>query len=597
MVKLVESSQSSWFGQKRRWLHRSSVLPLLAWLVIGVAASSMAQETAIDFFPESSVAVVEVKHPDALIAKIAEHRLIKTAWEMPQVERMLATPQAAMAQLGLKLLEGQLGEPILETIKENTSGGLWVGVDLPTQGVVMVFRAKEEDRLKRVAGKVLKFAASAAQQGGNDVPFKKTKYRDAAAAEFDKAIIARYKNWFVVCNKKELAKQVVDRMIDGEPSGLSSKAWYQKAKRQNEAADIIAAVDLAQLRGVAKNGAVFSGQTDNPGIELLFGGVLDLLKHSPAMYASLEFSNDLAISVEAPFDESWTNESREYFYGQQMSGKAPTLLQPENTIAGVTSYRDVGQWWLAKEELYAENVIAQLAQTDSQLSTIFSGMDFGEDVLGALQPGVQILVTENKYKTEHEPDVKLPSFALVGKLKDPKRLNRKLKIAFQSVIGFANINLGMNGQPQLDVETETLGTSKLTSASYFVEEGAEEGLVLFNFAPTIAFEGENLVLASTRELAVEICELLKAKAKPTPNRQESSNTSVHISGPMLTRILELNRESLIAQNMLEEGNDRDEAETQIELVLSVLDLFKDAGLDYQIGSEEMRLDLNIRFEK
>ncbi len=263
-------------------------------------------------------------------------------------------------------------------------------------------------------------------------------------------------------------------------------------------------------------------------------------------------------------------------------------------IANLTSYRDIGLWWLSKEELYAENVIAQLAQADSQLSTIFSGMDFGQDVLGSLEPGVQLIFAENKYDEKYIPDVKIPAIAMVGKLKDPDKLRRKLGIAFQSVVGFANINLGMNGQPQLEVETETIGDTKIKSAKYFYEEGTEEGLLLFNFTPTIAFQGSNLILSSNRDLAIELAEL---SAQQEVDAVEEINTRIHIDGQALHKILSANRESLVAQNMLEEGNERQAAETQIGLLLTIADLFRDAKLDYEITPKQMKAEFTVRFDE
>ena len=79
-------------------------------------------------------------------------------------------------------------------------------------------------------------------------------------------------------------------------------------------------------------------------------------------------------------------------------------------------YRDLGRWWLAKEELFSEKVIANLSLAESQLSTFFGNADFGEEILGALQPGLRLVVKPQEYKPGIAPDIKLPAFALVGRL-------------------------------------------------------------------------------------------------------------------------------------------------------------------------------------
>ncbi len=206
----------------------------------------------------------------------------------------------------------------------------------------------------------------------------------------------------------------------------------------------------------------------------------------------------------------------------------------------------------------------------------------------ALEPGVQVVIAENNFDEEHVPDIRLPGFALVGKLKDADQVQRRLKIAFQSVIGFANINLGMQGQPQLDLETEKVGETKVSSASYVFDDDVEDGLLLFNFNPTVAFRGDHIVIASSRPLAVELAHMTAELAENC-----ESNTLLHVDGEKLHRILESNREPLIAQNMLEKGHDRKTAENEIESLLAIVELFKESELDFRVEADEMKLNLKV----
>lgn len=559
------------------------------------SANSHAQEkpSAADYLPNTTAVFVHVEKPAELIETIETHPVVNHVLEMKEVKRLMRSPQFAMAMLGRGLLETQIEESVIDALKTNTANGLWVGVDTATQGVVIMFNSKDEDRLKRVAGQILKLVSTTAGNDGKKTPFKKQEYRDAIAAEFDGFLVVRYKSWFLLTNKSDFAKQIVDNMVDGADSPLADQAWFKQAISQREQADVWAAVDLETVRKSAPDQEPFIGRTDNPGVELIFGGILDALQHTPVAIGGLNINENIDLTLATPFDAQWANEAREFFFGKDLGGFAPKALAPKNVIASLTSYRDIGLWWLSKEELYAERVIAELAQADSQLSTIFSGMDFGQDVLGTLEPGVQIIVAENKYDEKYVPDVKIPAIALVGKLKDPDKLRRKLGIAFQSVVGFANINLGMNGQPQLEVETESIGETKIKSAKYYYEDGTEEGLLLFNFAPTVAFQGSNLILSSNRDLAIELAEL---SASQDSNAVEDLNTRVQIDGQALHKILTANRASLVAQNMLEEGNERKAAETQIDLLLTIADLFQNAQLDYEINSRQMRAQFTVRFD-
>ena len=575
-----------------------SVLYLLFVFIVGLcSAPSIAtaqQASASNYLPGTTAVYAHVADPSELIETVETHPVLHHVMEMKQVQQLMRSPQFAMAMLGRGMLEQQLGESVFETAKRVAANGLWIAVDTETNGAIVMFQSEDEAYLKKTAGKVLKFVSTMAAQGGDKEPFKKQDYRGAVAAEFDGLVVARYENWFMMTNEGDLAKKVVDSMVDGSDSSLANSDWFKGAIANQTKADVWTAIDVEKVRELVGEKEPFLGRTDNPGVELIFGGVLDLLKNTPVAFGELNINEQIDLSLAAPFDAKWANESREFFFGKDLGGFAPKALAPKNMIANLTSYRDVGLWWLSKEELYAESVIAELANADSQLSTIFSGMDFGQDVLGSLEPGVQIVVTENTYDKEYVPDIKIPAFALVGKLKNPAKLKRKLKIAFQSVVGFANINLGMNGQPQLELESEKIGDTSLSAAEYFYEDGTEEGLLLFNFGPTIAFHGSHLILSSKRELAVELAEMV---AKGNVDGVEDKNTKALIDGQMLHQVLVANREALVAQNMLEDGNTKKEAEKQMDIVFAIADLFKDIQLDYDVTDQQMKVDVRVRFDE
>jgi hypothetical protein len=564
--------------------------------IVLIGNDTLAQQTDIpaNYFPASTAIYLQIDQPDQMIDKIAKHPLVESVSELKQVKKILFSPQFAMAMLAKGLIEAEIEEPLLNATKTCVSRGLALGIDSKTNGFAIVFRSSDEAKLKRLVGSILNVVAVGAKQEGQEIPFKKKKYRAAVAAEFDGFIIARYQSWFVIADKPRLARKIVDNLID-EPNGsLADQKWFQQVLRQNGAADAWLAIDLDSVRsaGVAKD--LFRGSTDNPGAELVVGGIFDALKHAPVATGQLQLDQDLDFTLKLPFDAEWASKPRRFFFGQQLEGVAPAPLLPENLIANIVSYRDVADWWLSKEDLFEEAVIAQLAQADSQLSTIFSGMDFGEDVLGALQPGVQIVVTENKFDEQYLPDIKLPAFALIGKLKEPEKIRRRLRIAFQSVIGFANINLGMQGQPQLDLETERIGSTTISAAQYFYDDQTEEGLLLFNFSPTIAFQGPYLIVSSSRDLAIELAEFATKNPDGDVKDLSPTNTSVEIDARVLSRILNENRESLIANNMLEEGHGRKEAEDEIGILLAIVDMLNDGRLDFQIKPDEMRLNLQLR---
>jgi hypothetical protein len=81
-------------------------------------------------------------------------------------------------------------------------------------------------------------------------------------------------------------------------------------------------------------------------------------------------------------------------------------------------------------------------------------------------------------------------------------------------------------------------------------------------------------------------------ADPTVE-ERNTNTLLEIDGAALFQTLLDNREQLVAQNMLEEGHSKEEAEGEIDMLLSILTLFKAAHLELRFSS---RAELNVHLE-
>ena len=566
---------------------------------------SASQEAfASEFFPATTSVYFCVGEAPQLIEKIERHPLVAAIAELPQFKELIASPQFVIATLATALVEAQTNESILSSLKSNLALGLAIGFDPESEGLAIIFRSNDEAKLKRLVGTILKVVAGGAKQEGRPVPFQKGTYRELVTAEFGDAVIARYQDWFIVSNKRALAKTIGDNLMDGTKNSLATQTWFKAAVKSQSPSDVWVAMDLTSVREKGLAPDLFRGRTNNPGAELVLGGLLDAFKHAPCLSGHLNFDRQLDLTFELPFDPQWADSARRFFYGENLQGTAPQPLLPKRLVANLVSYRDVADWWLSKENLFEENVIAQLAQADSQLSTIFSGMDFGEDVLGALQPGIQIVVTEKTFTDKYVPDIRLPAFALVGKLKESDQIRRKMKIAYQSLIGFANITLGMEGQPQLDLETEDIGEAKISAAQYVYDDKTEAGLLLFNFSPTMAFQGPYMILSSDRELAIELTKLVvelppkgTANSAPddAPSRPAILNTHFDFDSVVLSRILKNNRDGMVSQNMLEKGHGRKEAETEVDLIFGVVDLIQNGQLDFQINPTDMKLAVQLRF--
>ena len=567
---------------------------LLAPAQIWAQAQSHNKSGAEIFSPSTAV-YIELGDPAETIETLVDHPLVEKMEQLDAVKAFLQSQEYNVFRLGLGFIESQIGSDWQTTLSKITDRGMFLGMDPGSEEMVIAFRTSDQAMLKKTAETILSWVLRTADENGDDQPFELSKYRGHAVAEFDNFSISRIDDWFVVSNKTASVEKTVDRLLDRSGKSLAQSRRFKAARKQQggNRAGSWSYVDVATIRDAGMAEELFSGQTDNPGVELVFGGLLDAFQHADFASASIEL-NDSALVIRAglPFDPATSNEARAFFYGPRHTGRAPVGLKPKNLALNVLSYRDIGGWWLSKEDLFEENVIAGLAQADSQLSTVFGGLDFGTDVLGVLKPGVQIVVTERVFEKGYDPDVKVPSFALVARLDEPEDVQRRFRVAFQSLIGFANLGMGQQGLPQLEIETEKSEGATISSATYFMADDMDANLIQYNFSPSIAFHADYFVISSTRQLAQELIELARKQLEP---KTIESNTLLAADARVVEKLLRQNRESLIAQNMLENGHGRQEAEGEVDVLFAVLELLGDAKLDFRVEPDQMTFEFQLSF--
>jgi acyl-CoA reductase-like NAD-dependent aldehyde dehydrogenase len=120
--------------------------------------------------------------------------------------------------------------------------------------------------------------------------------------------------------------------------------------------------------------------------------------------------------------------------------------------------------------------------------------------------------------------------------------------------------------------------------------------VRFNFQPVLAMPGDYLILSSTDALAKDLMDALKRAADAGPATLAGKHSLVELNGDALAALLQANREALIRQNMVEKGHTREQAESEIGMLLTIADSI--AHIKLEAGDEaakqlaiELKLDV------
>jgi hypothetical protein len=573
--------------------------------VLKGSKTSLADATPIDWLPTTTIAHLKIEPAKDVV----DHPIRKRIQESEVFRKIWLQPELMQLRGGLTVLEFVLGDRVDSLLKRINHGGMHVAYDRETKGLVILSKTESEEWLVDYLDKLKTLALNDAKSKKKPNPIQEKDYRGIKGTKLQDVIVAPLGDWLMVTNKPNLAKEVIDRFLEPSLDTLAANKPFQAAKNQLDQITASAGeqhvgtlfLDVESIRNAGMAKKLFDKKPKDFGAELILGGLLVAVEATPLACSRLYLSDDgLRLISRIPFDSDATGDSRDFFYGPKGKGTAPKLFGLADSMASASAYRNASLLWLRAGDLFDQKVNDQLAQADNTLTTLFSGKDFGEDILGAIEPELQLVVAKQVFAQEKVPSIKLPSFALIGTLKDPAKMQRELKRTFQSLVGFLNIVGAMEGQPQLELMTDSsLPTGpQFHWAEYLFDSDKkyDNGLpIQFNFTPCIAFDGPRVVVSSTMPLAKEILKQQSSK-EPAP-ASVGTNTNVQLDVASLKEILNANRETLIANNILEKGHSRDKAEKEIDLLMSILGMFKElAGTLRFDQCAEVSLQLSLKGE-
>ena len=558
-----------------------------------------AQETAAGILPKSTAGYLEISKPAQLLQEIKSHPLIGDLKRSEAGQRIVLDPKFLQFQVMLSFLELRLGMTWDEAITVLTEGGVALAVDPQTNGFALLMKARSEEELDSLLKNVMALAREDAKGKGKSDPYSSEEYRGLTVYKTKDGGFATHGRWFLTANKGDLGRQMLDRLLDGGDETLAHNSQFVQAQADRGESTIWGFADVKSIRERNAAQKALFGQAGNPLIELVVGGLQEVLRHSPYVTAAATLQpNRFTLKLQAPHDPAQIDESRRYWFGKTGLGSADPLPELDQLIFGLSTYRDTSAMWLRSGDLFDERMNDKLAEADNTLTTLFAGKDFGTDILGSFHPQLQVVATRQTFAADRpQPAIKLPAFGLTAHVKNVETTPRELRRTFQSLIGFLNVVGAQNGQPQLELNFDKANGVDVISAEYVPEAGQEQSTtapINFNFAPSVAFNGDRFALGSTRDLAIR---LVTTEAPRT--REENSaviNTVAQIQTHTLRAALQDNEEQLISQNMLEKGHTRSEAEEEIGTLIELLGIISGAQLQISTAPKEgvfqVQLEIN-----
>jgi hypothetical protein len=593
--------------------------PGRTWAKIGIAAALLllsrtasAEKTAPEILPASATAYVEVSRPGDLLALI-DSRVGKEIRQSDAFAQAIASPKFREFRQALAAIEERSGMTWRPALEATTSGGLAAAFDMSTQGIVILAHPDDLKSADAVRDAFFSLARDDARSKGNPDPVEARTYRGMTTYRIADVTVANVGDWVMLSNKPALAKAVADTFLDGGKTLEADKQFREARELAGQVGPHPAAWGFVRL-GTIRFLARLAHQplldpkykSDNPVAEMILGGLLPVLRNTPYVTVAVstqEHGPKLALA--SPNDPAWAEPQSKFYFAPPGEGAARPLT-PRGTVLSLSTYRDVSAMWQSAPDLFTEDIAAKLAQADSSLSTIFGGRRFSSDVLSAIKPQIRFVVARQDYHSAGaaEPTVRLPGAALVLGIKPDQlaAVRRELRVGFQSVVAFANIDGGPKGRPLLEIQTEKRSGAEIQYATYEAPDAggaAKSGKpaaptadMYLNFSPALALSEKYIILSSTRQLAEELADL--ASRQDDKDAATDQNTVIKIDARPAAELIRENREQLVAQNMLEKGHDRAQAEKQIDLLRTIVEAFRDASLRLVPAEKSIRLELQVR---
>jgi hypothetical protein len=556
------------------------------WPAIALAIAAWISQPAhadgpkgADWASKDAAIYVEATHPEFLLDRLLDPKLQAKLHAIPRYEKFLKGDQFHQLQNGATFVSNLLDTTWDKGLRKLAGGGIVLVVEAepgkPPWGFIAI-TPTDPAFLAKAEAQIVGIARADAQGKGQPDPFKETVHRGVTFYASKDIAYGIVQDTLVIAQSADALKLVVDRSKDGKGSSITSNPDW-KARHDRVKGDTLAwgFVRLDRLRQIdAKKFTI--PETTNPGPTFLLGSWIDVLRKAPWAATKLTWTDShLTADVTLPTPPGGLSEPFKKFLPPKGVGAAAPL-RPRGVIASLTLWRDVSAIWEVRNDLFTPEFVQGLAQLDTFAGQYFGGRDFGSGVLGAIGPEWRIVVAEQDYtKIKPVPDLKLPAVALVIDVRpEDEEFAQRLKVAFQSFVGLANLGTAQSKSPPLELGSEAVDGVTIATTKFMLPKGSADSKEPVhqrqNYSPSVAQVDNHFIISSSLGLIKDLIPVLRTQDMRQRLPTVDATVLIEADGTAVARVLDVNRQRLVTQNMLEKGNDKATASGEIDLLLGLL---------------------------
>ncbi|MGQ9562488.1 MAG: hypothetical protein ACUVTH_03055 [Thermogutta sp.] len=578
---------------------RSTITAFLTVTVVAFAVfignSSYAADVddLCSWISKDVVIALVIREPRQLIEEWKKSSLRQGLQQHPLFQQALKNPGMQQAETVVNLLELQTKHDRYELLGKTLGRGMVVAL-LPQNRVVAIVQAEDAEVLQQVHEFFLGLAKLDAANKNHPERVRSAEYRGVTGWTFGgdefHAIIG---NRLILSNQAEAIKEIVDLSLDQPAETLKSNPKFVSASQAIQEKNVTLFLDLDVIRQLANfpKGLEHSKQP-LPG--LLLAGVVAALEKASWLALGINIENDRLNGTLRLGEVSDWPKALSFAVAPPEEGILPPLEVP-NLLASMSFYRNLRDFYAQKNELFPERT-SGLIFFENMMGIFFTGRNFTEEVLGELEPHFRVVVAAQRFAPEvGTPIVQLPAMALVFRMKNPEKFAPVVEEGFQKALGLINFVRGQDAQPGLILDRPEYRGVKYTLAYFSPTNEPDRSRldIRFNFSPVLACRGRDVVLSTAEPLAKDILDALAKEEEAATGVVKSITARVQVVGDQIARLLQLNLEALIAQNMAEKGHGRQEAEAEITRLIQILHLLNRLEISESLLPGQAKIDLGL----
>jgi hypothetical protein len=559
----------------------------LLLLVVLFPATAVAQENRdpLRFMPPDAAFVARIKGPTSLVDSVYKLDVVRGALETAGVRDFYDSTNFRRLEQLLAYFEKALGKDRHDLLDGLTGGGVAFAARLDKPGAaLLVVQAKDEALLEDFAKLALALVdKELARKESKETLRRSTKdgietiaVGPVRAALVDGALV-------VASDDKMLAAALAARLKPAEPESRRAARTDVPAS-----AHAWAWLDLERFRNLPDVKPGFDAAGKDVGARFLFGGIHDVVRRAPWVSAALvEDAGEWRLSLRMPAGRDGMSPISNLVvpHEAEVPGSLP-LLQPPRTLASFSGYFDLGGMWEHRKEIFGAKQAEAMDKGEADISKALLGVKIG-NLFRQLGPHPRVVfASPSKSPYARAPLTKIPSFAVVVDMRDPKF--GKTVDFFLRGYGLIGV-LATKGSAKI-ADQEHAGVKMLTVR--FPEDKQFEGDPAgfrFNYDPCFAVVGDQAIFSSTVELGKDLIDLLKNESAKPDAAPAVSRSRLYSTGAV--HALRAGEDQVLTQLILQQALPPGAARDEVGKIIDLVERLGTIAADVDYRDREFRFDL------